>query len=370
MNRQTRPIAAAGSPRTIYDIAGSVAPADADVRSRARAIWDAIAKPIDGLGRLEEAVCAIAAARGELVRQAGRKAVAVFCADNGVVAQGVTQAPSEVTAVVARNMCRGDAVVSTMAAAAGADVFPVDMGMLEPVDDPRIRLERMGAGTADCSLRPAMSRRRAEDAMLAGARLAMELADKGYGLLAAGEMGIGNTTTSSALACVLLGMTPADTVGPGAGLPPDRLARKVDVVERALAANAPFSDAVDALAKVGGFDIAGIAGFMIGSAAARRPCLVDGFITAVAALVAVEVEPNVRDYLVASHMSSEPATGAAFERLGLAPFIFADMHQGEGTGAVAAMPLLDMAFAVFGGIGTFEDNGIDPYVRYGEGRGR
>lgn len=236
-----------------------------------------------------------------------------------------------------------------MARAAGADVVPVDIGVARPVNGERILQRCVRRGTANMTRGPAMTRAEAERAILTGAAVARELKEQGCRLLATGEMGIGNTTTSSAVACVLLDQPAVTMTGRGAGLSDAGLRRKIAAIERAVAVNAPDpGDPLDVLAKVGGLDLAGLAGVFLGGAACRLPVLVDGFISSVAALIAARLCPAAVDYMLGSHASQEPAGTLVLEALGLRPFLFAGMRLGEGTGAVAVMPLLDMALPCTG----------------------
>jgi len=347
---------------TLMETIASIRPADADVAALARKKWDSVAKPLGSLGLLEDDVTRICAIRGTLVPSVKRRCVAVFCADNGVVAEGVAQTDSSVTAIVAKNFCTHDTSVCKMAEAADADVVPVDMGMNTVVDDPRMRRHRIAAGTKNMRLGPAMTRDEAVRALEAGIAVAHELADGGYTLLATGEMGIGNTTSSSAVASVLLGRPAAEMTGPGAGLSREGVLHKIAVIGDAVALTRPDpEDPLDVLAKVGGFDIAGMAGCFLGCAERRIPCLIDGFISAVAALIAARMCPAAVDCMLASHVSAEPAGQLLLDTLGLRPLITAGMRLGEGTGAVAAMPLLDMAIAVFTTMATFSDIQIEAY---------
>lgn len=324
--------------------------------------WNSIAKPLHSLGQLEQAVIQIAGLTGDARYSIGRRAVLVLCADNGVVRQGVAQTGSEVTAAVARNLTLGDASVCRMAAVARADVIPVDMGMLEDPGIPELLNRRVAAGTGDISAGPAMTTEQALFALQQGINLVRLMKGKGYRILATGEMGIGNTTTSSAVVSVLLGMEPSQVTGRGAGLSSEGLQRKTEVIRQAIRVNQPHpSDALDVLSKLGGFDIAGLAGIFIGGAIYRVPVLIDGVISASAALVARKLCPESAQCMLASHISAEPAAGLVLEAMGLKPIICAGMFLGEGSGAVAALPLLDMAYAVYEGMRTFEEVHIDSY---------
>lgn len=347
---------------TITEMLESCRLPDEGAAMGAEARWDSIAKPLHGLGLLEDAIVKICAITGETDCVLTPRAVAVFCADNGVVAQGVTQTGQEVTAIVAENMTRGETSVCRMAALAGAKVIPVDVGMARRPACPGILNCRQGDGTADFTLGPAMTRAQAEGAMAAGYSLARRLAGEGYRLLAAGEMGIGNTTTSSAVAALLLGEEPEALTGRGAGLSSEGLLRKTGAIRRGIARNRPDpADPIDVLAKVGGFDLAAMAGFYLGASGAGVPVILDGFISAAAALAAVRLAPRSIHAMLPSHCSGEPGTQKILGALGLEPVINAGMCLGEGTGAVALMPLLDMAAAVYRGMPTFRDIQVEEY---------
>lgn len=325
--------------------------------------WASIAKPLGSLGLLEHNVTRIAALTGDPGYRIEKRAVAVLCADNGVTAQGVTQTGSQITALVARNLTMGQSCVCHMAKLARCDVIPVDIGIQTDVDAPGLWNRKIAYGTADFSGQPAMSRRQAEQAVLTGIELVRQLKAMGYQILATGEMGIGNTTTSSALCASLLGLPVRQVTGRGAGLSTAGLERKIQVIEQALALHRPDpQDPIDAISKVGGFDIAGMAGMFLGGALYRVPVLIDGLISAVAALCAARLCPQSRCAMIASHVSAEPAGRLLLEQLGLEPMIAAGMRMGEGTGAVAALPLLDMGFDIYHSMGVFADIGMDAYV--------
>ena len=347
---------------TLEEVIQGIVPADQEAMSRAKARWDSIAKPLGSLGLLEDAVIRVAGMTGSPDVDLSRRAVVVMCADNGVVARGVTQTGQEVTAIVAENMSSGDTSVCAMSRAAGAEVVPVDVGVARPLTGARIVQRNIRRGTADMTLGPAMTREEAVRAVLTGVEIARELRGRGVRLLATGEMGIGNTTTSSAVAAVLLGRPAEDMTGRGAGLSSEGLQRKIQAIETAIAVNRPDpADALDVLHKVGGLDIAGLAGVFLGGALCRTPVLVDGFISSVAALVAARLCPAAKDYMLGSHASEEPASRLVLAELGLRPFLYAGMRLGEGTGAVAVMPLLDMGLAVYREMATFEDTNIEAY---------
>lgn len=333
---------------------------DSRAEAEARARWDSIAKPLRSLGLLEDAVVRIAALTGDAQVDISRRCVVVMCADNGVVEEGVTQTGSEVTAIVAGNMARGESCVCTMARVAHCDVLPVDIGMA--ADVPGVCNHKIARGTKNMARGAAMTREQARMAVETGISIVRQLSQKGIRLLATGEMGIGNTTTSSAVASVLLHCAPEDVTGRGAGLTAQGIRHKAQVIRQAAALNSPDAgDALDVLAKVGGFDLAGLCGVFLGAAVMRVPVLIDGFISAAAALAAARLCPDAVCAMIASHVSGEPAAALILRELGLEPFLHARMCLGEGTGAVAALPLLDMAVAVYDGMSTFEQINIDPY---------
>ena len=346
---------------------GQIRGLDKTAMNQAQARWDGIAKPLDGLGEFERMFVRLAGIQGNEEVRIGRKAVAVFCADNGIVEEGVTQTDSSVTAIVAGNMAEGTASVNRMAMTVGADVLPVDMGMNQALDKPGIWSCRMGNGTGNFLKGPAMTMEQALEAVHVGIGLAGEMKSAGYDLLAVGEMGIGNTTTSSALASVLLELPAEAVTGRGAGLSLEGLERKIQVIKQGIAIHkSERSKPLETLAALGGFDIAGMTGFLLGAAIYRIPVVLDGMISAVAALLAQALCPAVTDYLLASHLGKEPVCSLAMERLGLRPVIHGAMALGEGTGAVMLFPLLDMAAAVYGQNRTFGDIKIAPYHKYEE----
>ena len=348
------------------DLLNTITPPDEVARAEARRRWNDCAKPLGSLGLLETALEDIAALTGSADIRLDRRAVLVLCADNGVVSQGVTQSPSSVTGLVAKQLAARRTSVCRMAQAARCQVVPVDVGILDFQEMPGVLSRRIGNGTGDISQGPAMTRRQAEQALPTGMELVREQQALGVDLLATGEMGIGNTTTSSAVACVLLGRPAEEMTGRGAGLSDQGLQKKTAAIRRALEVNRPDpSDPLDILQKVGGFDIAAMCGVFLGGALYRVPVLIDGLISAVAALCALRLCPAAGKAMLASHVSAEPAGGLVLEALGKQPLITAGMRLGEGTGAVAAMPLLDLALAVYRESYTFEEGGIEAYQPQG-----
>lgn len=339
---------------------------DEAARKRAQQKWDNVAKPLNSLGKMETLICRVAAIQGtEDVRLFPRCAL-VFCADHGVVAEGVTQSGQEVTALVAKSIADGSANVNLMASAAKTDAFAVDIGMAGEVNHPALIRRRIACGTKNMAVEPAMTREQAIQALQAGIDLVGEMKLRGFQMIATGEMGIGNTTASAAIASVLLDAPVETMTGRGAGLSDVGLMRKISAIKRAVEVNQPdANDAMDVLAKLGGFEIAGMAGAFLGGMIHRIPIVIDGVISAVAALTALRICPETGEFMLASHMSREPAGKLVMEALGLEPVIDAGMALGEGTGAVMLFPLLDMAHRVYCGTHTFGELGMEAYTPQG-----
>ena len=302
----------------------TITPPDEAARAAAHAHWAALAKPLGGLGSLETMLEDAAALTGTPELDFARRAVLVLCADNGVVAQGVSQTDASVTRAVLQNLAARRTSVCQMAAAAHCSVVPVDMGIAgAPV--PGVQDCRIAPGTKDFTCGPAMTRAQAVQAIGCGIALVRGQKQQGVQLLATGEMGIGNTTTSSAVASVLLGAPVQSMTGRGAGLSDAGLARKIDAIRRGIARNQPNpADPLDVLAKLGGFDIAGLCGVFLGGALEGVPILMDGFISSVAALCAVRLCPAAAKAVFASHVSAEPAAHMVLDALGKAPLITAE----------------------------------------------
>lgn len=340
----------------------TITPPDEAARAAAHVHWASLAKPLGGLGALETMLEDATALTGSAALDFSQRAVLVLCSDNGVVAQGVSQTEQSVTRAVAENLAARRTSVCQMAKTARCEVVPVDMGIAgDPV--PGVLNCRIAAGTADFTQGPAMSRAQAVEAIAHGIALVQAQKGQGVRLLATGEMGIGNTTTSSAVAAVLLGQPVEVMTGRGAGLSDEGLARKLDAIRHGITVNHPSADdPLDVLSKLGGFDIAGLCGIFLGGALEQVPVLVDGFISGVAALCAVRLCPAASKAVFASHCSTEPAAKLVLDALGKAPLLMAGLHLGEGTGAVASLPLWDMALAVYNHCYSFAEGGIAPYT--------
>ena len=336
-----------------------IAPPDPAIARKTQALLDGKTKPRGSLGRLEELACRIAAARGVAVPDLPVKAVVVMAGDHGVAAEGVSAFPQEVTWQMVANFVRGGAAINVLARQAGAEVIVVDMGVKQPVELPGVRSARVGAGTGNIAREPAMSRAQALAALEAGIGIADELAARGVTLVATGEMGIANTTSASALTAHFTATAPEAITGRGTGVDDAGFARKLDAIRRALALHSrAATDPVDALARLGGFEIAGLAGLVLGAAARRVPVLIDGFISSAAALAAVRIAPAAAGYLVAAHRSVEPGHRHVLSALDARPLLELEMRLGEGTGAAIAMHVVEAAVRILREMATFADAGV------------
>ena len=345
---------------TLQQTIDLIQPLDESARQRSKQHWDSIAKPLHSLGKLEDVLIQIAGITGSEQIFLDRKALLVFCADNGVVEEGVTQSGQEVTATVAENFLHTKATASILCRKCGAQIFPIDIGMSR---DTAVPDYKVAYGTRNMAKGPAMTREEAVKAVETGILVAEEKIREGYQILATGEMGIGNTSTSSAMASVFLEKSVEEVTGRGAGLSSAGLERKIAAIRRAIAVNHPKKDdPMDVLAKVGGFDIAGMTGVFLAGAAHHVPVVMDGFISCVAALTAARIAPLASDYMIASHVSKEPAAVMLLSALKKEAFLTCDLCLGEGTGAVMLFPLLDLALSIYQGMSTFEDAKIEQYV--------
>lgn len=341
-----------------------IRPLDEHAMEQAKKQWNSIAKPLHSLGKLEKHIIRIAGITGDPDVKIEEKALIVMCADNGVVEEGVTQTGQEVTAIVAENFLSGETSAAIMCKKAGARILPIDIGMAGKTKVPDYKV---ACGTRNFAKEPAMTREQALQSILTGVRIVEEQKRAGVELLATGEMGIGNTTTSSAVLAALLQIDPEKVTGRGAGLTSAGLSRKIQVIRQALALHKPdANDPVDVLAKVGGFDIGGLAGVYLGAAKMRLPVLIDGFISGTAALLACRLCPEAKEYMIASHKSKEPGMQILLKALGLSASLDCDMCLGEGTGAVAFFPVLDMAAAVYRQMSTFADIQVEEYQELGD----
>lgn len=345
---------------TLEETMQKIRPVDVAAMAAAKQHWDGLGKPLGSLGRLEKALIQIAGIQRTGDVHIDRKALVIMCADNGVVEEGVTQCGQEVTATVAENFLDEKSCVAIMCRRAGTKICPVDIGMA--VDTPRVEKRKIAYGTKNMAKEPAMTREQAIAAIEVGIAKAEELHAQGYEMLATGEMGIGNTTTSSAMTAVYLGLDVETVTGRGAGLSSRGLQRKINAIKQAIAVNQPDpEDPLDVLAKVGGLDIAGMCGLFLGGAAQQMPVVMDGFISQVAALTAVRLVPECADYILASHVSEEPGANILLKALEKDAFLTCGMRLGEGSGAVALFPILDFASDIYHKMSTFVQADIVEY---------
>jgi nicotinate-nucleotide--dimethylbenzimidazole phosphoribosyltransferase len=353
----------------LAETCGAIIPIDGEAARRMRQCLDGKTKPRGSLGVLEDLACQVASIYGTVPPPLPRKAVVVMAADHGVAEEGVSAYPSEVTAQMVRNFAAGGAAINVLARQAEARVVVVDIGLAngrrEPAGrptgplTPAVRHVPLGPGTANFTRGPAMNKETAIRGLETGIVVVADLAADAIGLIGVGDMGIANTTSASALTAVLCGEVVERVTGRGTGIDDAGHQRKIRAIERALAVNQPDSaDALDTLAKVGGFEIAGLAGVIVGAAARRIPILLDGFITGAAALIAVRLCPAVRGYLIAAHRSVEPGHQAILRELGLRPLLDLDMRLGEGTGAVLAMHLVEASLRLVHEMATFTAAGV------------
>lgn len=341
-------------------IVDAIAPLDEAAMAAARMRQDQLTKPPGSLGRLEELSVWLAGVQGRPLPQVRDSVIVTAAADHGVARRGVSAYPREVTAQMVLNFLGGGAAVNVLARQVGARVIVVDAGVdADLPEHPALLSRSAGRGTADFCDGPAMSRQQALDCVLAGAELARLEAAAGADLLAAGDMGIGNTTASAVITAAVTGMPAVSVTGRGTGITDERLRFKMEMVERALALHKPDpSDGLGLLAAVGGFEIGFLAGVLLGAAAARRPALLDGFISGAAGLIAIALAPRVTDYLLASHCSAELGGRVLLDYLGKKPLLELDMRLGEGTGAALAIGIVRAAAAVLSEMATFEQAGV------------
>ena len=324
--------------------------------------WDSLCKPLRGMGMLEEMIVQLAGIYGTEKIDSLNPVVVIMGADNGVVAEGVSQTGSEVTAQVLENMGDRISSVCILSRVEGLEVIPVNIGMFTDGKHPRIWNRPVRYGTGNIAKEPAMTREEADRAIVTGIEVVKELCGQGYRMIVTGEMGIGNTTPSSAIASVLLSQDPAEVTGRGAGLSSQALEHKIEVIRQAIAVNQPDKDDIlDVVAKVGSLDIAGMIGCYIGGAVMGVPVLIDGFISSIAAYCAAKLSPACRPYMVATHCSAEPAGQMMLDALGMKAPIQAGMHLGEGTGAVTAYSLYKYALALYNGLPSFREAKVEQY---------
>lgn len=344
-----------------------IRPVKAEFIEEAQRRLDNLTKPLRSLGRLEEFARRLVAITENTMPSLDRKVIFTFACDHGVAEEGVSAYPKEVTRQMVFNFMRGGAGINVLARLAGAEVVVVDIGVdfdFRPVlagvqHAVPLQIKKVVSGTRNMRKGPAMSRQEAERSIETGIRMAEEYAEKGYKIMGTGEMGIGNTTPSSAIAAVLIGRSVSDLTGRGTGISDESLINKIMVIEDSIAVNKPDpKDPIDVLSKVGGAEIGGIAGLIIGAAAMRIPVVIDGFISTAGALIAHSLEPDTKDYMFAAHNSVEKGHKAMLEKIGLKPILDLDMRLGEGTGAALAMLVIEAGLKIYTEMATFGEAGV------------
>ncbi len=338
----------------------SIKPLDKGAMAEARMRQDHLTKPQGSLGQLESLSIQIAGIKGEARPRINHKVIFTLAGDHGITRGGVSAYPSEVTPQMVYNFLRGGAAINVLARQVGAKVIVADLGVASVLErHPQLKEKKVGRGTRNMAEGPAMSREEAIRSIEAGMELVEEELTKGMDILGTGDMGIGNTTPSSAIAAVITGADVAKVTGRGTGLDEEGWKRKVAVIQKALSLNHPDpKDAIDILSKVGGFEIGGIAGLILAGARYRIPVVIDGFISGAAALIATSLAPEAKPYLIASHQSTEPGHKRILEHLGLMPMLNLSMRLGEGTGAALGIFLIEASLKILDEMATFAEAGV------------
>ena len=345
---------------SLHETLGRIQPTNHQLLAQAQSRLDRLTKPLGSLGRLEELAAQYVMISGERKPSVPRGVVFTFAADHGVTMEGVSAYPREVTAQMVLNFLRGGAGVNVLSRHAGVAVRVVDIGVAHEFGIvPELIQKKISFGTKNFLMEPAMSREQAEQSIIVGMEMATLASQEGIGLIGTGDMGIGNTTPSAAITAVMTRLPVAAVTGHGTGIDDAGYARKVSVIQRALDLHLPDgADALDVLRKVGGLEIGGLAGLILGAAAARVPIVLDGFIAGAAALIAVGLQPLCRDYLIASHRSVERGHQAILDHLRLKPLLDLDLRLGEGTGACLGMSLVCAAVKIYTEMATFQEAGV------------
>jgi nicotinate-nucleotide--dimethylbenzimidazole phosphoribosyltransferase len=345
----------------LAEVIANIKPIDQAAMQSARARQDRLTKPQGSLGRLEELSIQLAGIMRSPIPVVKDKVIITMAGDHGVVAEGVSVYPQEVTLQMVLNFLNGGAAINVLARHFGARVVIVDMGIAHdlPDTDNKLIRRKIGLGTANISQGPAMTRDQGTESILSGIEIVDVEIGRGLDIVGTGDMGIGNTTPSAAIACALMNRHPKEIAGRGTGVDDEGLNNKIFLIERTLAVNKPdANDGLDVLAKVGGFEIGGLAGVIIGAASQGKPVMVDGFISTAAAMLAVTIAPAARDYLIAAHRSKEHGHGLMLDWLGLNPLLDFDMRLGEGTGAVLGISMAEAACKILAEMATFREAGV------------
>jgi nicotinate-nucleotide--dimethylbenzimidazole phosphoribosyltransferase len=344
----------------LYKTAAAIAPLDKRAMLVMQKRLDNLAKPKDSLGKLERVAQQIAGIRHDPYPQVVSKAAVLMAADHGVAAQNVSAYPQEVTVQMLMNFAGGGAAMNVLMEQLGGRLYIVDIGVANDFrPHPAIIDRKIRPGTADISQGPAMSKEEAAAAVEVGIEMARQAVLDGAQMIAIGEMGIANTTPSAALACFYTDLAPQEIVGRGTGIDDERLQNKQNAVSRALQLNRyGKDDSLGVLSQLGGLEIAGLCGVILGTAAAQKPLIMDGFISSAAAICACQLAPLAKDYIIGSHLSFEPGHKAVLDYLQIEPLLFLDMRLGEGTGAALAMRIIDSVFLLLANMATFESAGV------------
>ena len=344
----------------LRSVNGKIDALDEELMRQAQTRLDRLTKPLGSLGRLETLAKQIVGITRQLRPTVERKVIITMAADHGVVEEGVSAYPQAVTGQMVYNFLRGGAGINVLARHVGARVVVVDMGVATDLAlHPDLVVKKIGYGTRNLANGPAMTNDEMHRAIEAGREIVTREIEQGADIVGTGDMGIGNTTASSAIAAAMTGQPVKLVTGRGTGIDDAAYTKKMSVIQRALDVNAPNpADPLDVLVKVGGFEIAGLVGVILGGAQARRPIVIDGFISGAAALIATALEPRVHGYLIASHRSQEPGHQIMLEQLGLQPLLNLDLRLGEGTGGALAMSLVEAACKVLNEMATFEEAAV------------
>ena len=336
-----------------------ILPLDRPAMKEAEKRWDSLTKPPKSLGKLEDVVIQLAGIQKKSMPVINKKTVLCYAADHGVVEEGVSPSRQKVTAEMVQNFVNGGAAISVLAHEAEAELIVINAGMANSVNHPRIIQKPVASGTANMAKEPAMTESQVYDSLKLGYSTALECINSGTDLIVTGEMGVGNTTAASAIYACMTGLDPSEVTGTGAGLPPEKLDHKIDVIRKILALHRPLpEDPLSVLRTIGGFELAAMVGTMIAGAVHRCAVIVDGFISGAAAVIAMSFHPTVKDYLIFSHSSGEMGFQEVCRSFGIIPLVNLNMHLGEGTGAAMVLPLIENSLACFHHMATFEEAGV------------
>lgn len=341
----------------------NITASDGEMKIEVKEFWDALGKPLGSLGTLEDLAIQIGGITGKLHNKVDKRAVIVMAADNGIYEENIASSPQEFTAILAENTAKGITGVSTIAKYVNSDVFVVDVGIMTDLENEKIIDRKIAYGSKNFLKEAAMSYEDAIKAIEIGIEETDQLCNLGYNLIGVGELGVANTTTSSAVLTALTGLDVDITCGVGAGLTSEQLELKKKVIKEAIGFHKPDqNNPIDIISKVGGFDIAAMCGSFLSAAKNRVPVVIDGFISTIAAICAVRLNENVKDYIIPSHQSKETGAIKALEELDLEPMVNLKMRLGEGSGCPLAFQIIDLSLFIQENIGTFEDLNIDSSI--------